>query len=85
MDKELNFKIIIEQDEDGVFVASVPMLPGCHSQGITYEEAIKNIKDAIKLCLKVAKEDPAYAKRINLPAAQFIGIADLSLKIPAFA
>ena len=42
------FYIITEQDDDGFFI-SCPQLPGCYSQGATYEEAQENIKDAIKL------------------------------------
>lgn len=44
----MKFRIIIEQDEDGMFVAECPNLPGCISQGKTRIEAIENIKDAIK-------------------------------------
>ncbi len=44
----MKFAITIEQDEDGVFVASCPTLPGCHSQGKTRKEAIANAKEAIK-------------------------------------
>ncbi len=43
-----NFPIVIEHDKDGYF-ASCPELQGCYSQGDTYEDAIENIKDAIKL------------------------------------
>jgi len=48
----MKFRIVIEQDEDGKFVASAPTLPGCWSQGDTREEAEKNIKDAIEGYLK---------------------------------
>jgi antitoxin HicB len=41
-------RILIEHDEDGVFVAECPALPGCISQGETRQEAIANIRDAIK-------------------------------------
>ena len=41
------FNVVIEQDEDGVYVAEVPSLPGCISQGKSRSEAIKNIKEAI--------------------------------------
>lgn len=41
------FRVLIEQDEDGVFVAECPNLPGCVSQGSTRDEAVENIKDAI--------------------------------------
>lgn len=40
-------RVLIEQDEDGVFVAECPSLPGCVSQGATRDEAVTNIKDAI--------------------------------------
>ena len=43
----MKFRVIIEPDEDGVFVAECPTLPGCISQGATRLEAIANIKDAI--------------------------------------
>ncbi|MFH1246993.1 MAG: type II toxin-antitoxin system HicB family antitoxin [Candidatus Micrarchaeota archaeon] len=43
----MKLRIMIEQDEDGVFVAECTTLPGCISQGKTRDEAIKNIKDAI--------------------------------------
>ena len=43
----LRYRVLIEQDEDGVFVVECPTLPGCVSQGRTRDEAIANIKDAI--------------------------------------
>jgi predicted RNase H-like HicB family nuclease len=43
------FTVVIEQDEDDVYIASCPALQGCYSQGETYEEALDNIKDAIRL------------------------------------
>lgn len=41
------YRVLIEQDEDGIFVAECPSLPGCVSQGATRDEAVTNIKDAI--------------------------------------
>ena len=43
----MRYRVLIEQDEDGVYVAEVPALPGCISQGKTRSEAIDNIKEAI--------------------------------------
>lgn len=43
----MKFRVLIEQDEDGVFVATCPALPGCVSQGKTREEARLNVADAI--------------------------------------
>jgi len=43
----MKYRVLIEEDEDGIFIASVPELPGCISQGKTRDEAINNIKDAV--------------------------------------
>lgn len=48
----MKYRVLIEQDEDGVFVAEVPSLPGCISQGETREQAVENIKEAIALYLE---------------------------------
>lgn len=48
----MNFKIVIQQDEDGRFNVSCPELKGCHSFGDTIEEAQKNIREAIELYLE---------------------------------
>ena len=44
----LRFRVLIEQDEDGMFVVECPNLPGCISQGKTRDEALANIRDAIQ-------------------------------------
>lgn len=51
------FTVIIEQDEDGWLVGSVPALRGCHTQGQNMEELLENIREAILLCLEVEQED----------------------------
>lgn len=43
----MRYRVLIEQDEDGIYVAEVPTLPGCISQGRTRSEAVDNIKEAI--------------------------------------
>ena len=48
--------VVIERDEDGVWVAECPAIPGCVSQGDTKDEAIANIREAIALCLEVRAE-----------------------------
>jgi predicted RNase H-like HicB family nuclease len=48
----MKFRVLIEQDEDGVFVAEVPSLPGCVSQGRTRQEAVDNAKEAIAAYLE---------------------------------
>lgn len=52
----MKFRIILEQDEDKIFVAECPALPGCISQGKTRLEAITNIKDAMKGYLESLKK-----------------------------
>ncbi|HHT9118709.1 MAG TPA: type II toxin-antitoxin system HicB family antitoxin [Candidatus Hypogeohydataceae bacterium YC38] len=52
----MKFLITIFQDEDGMFIAECPAIPGCVSQGKTEEEAEKNIREAIKECLEVRAE-----------------------------
>ena len=43
----MRFRVLLEQDEDGFYIATVPSLPGCISQGKTRKEALTNIKDAM--------------------------------------
>ena len=42
------YRIVIEKDEDGAYIATVPQLPGCVSEGKTRKEALRNVKDAIE-------------------------------------
>jgi len=62
MKKEFN--VVIEKDEDGYFVASVPALRGCHTQAKSLDVLMKRIEEAIELCLEV--EDPV--------SNQFVGV-----------
>jgi predicted RNase H-like HicB family nuclease len=50
------FNVTVGRDEDGVWVVECPSIPGCVSQGTTKEEALENVKDAIRLCLQVRAE-----------------------------
>ena len=52
----MKYRVIIEQDEDGMFTAEVPSLPGCISQGKTRQEALINIKEAIDVYLESLKD-----------------------------
>ncbi|HGY55635.1 MAG TPA: type II toxin-antitoxin system HicB family antitoxin [Caldithrix abyssi] len=52
----MKYRVIIEQDEDGIFVAEVPSLPGCISQGKTRSEAVKNIHEAIEIYIESLKD-----------------------------
>jgi predicted RNase H-like HicB family nuclease len=52
----MKFSVLIEKDEEGGYVVSCPAIKGCHSQGDTIEEALRNIKEAISGCLKTLNE-----------------------------
>ncbi|MCL2288402.1 MAG: type II toxin-antitoxin system HicB family antitoxin [Candidatus Bathyarchaeota archaeon] len=66
----VNYRVIIEQDEDGIFVARVPDLPGCATEGKTREELIVNVKEAIEAYLEALKKDgtpvPIEMMQINV-------------------
>lgn len=47
LETDVKFRVLVEQDEDGTFVAEVPSLPGCVSQGATRDEALRNVQEAI--------------------------------------
>ena len=53
--RAMHYRVIIEQDEDGIFIATCPTLPGCLTQGNTRQEALENIKDAIEGYLESLK------------------------------
>ena len=52
MKRVYDFKVFLEPDETGGYVAVCPSLPGCYSQGETVEEALENVEEAILLCLE---------------------------------
>ncbi len=47
------FDVVIERDAEGYYVASVPQLPGCHTQALSLDEVTRRIREAIELCLEV--------------------------------
>ena len=51
------YTIVIEKDEDGYYVGSVPVLPGCHSQGMSIDQLLDRMQEAIGLWLEVNGED----------------------------
>ncbi len=65
---------MIEQDEDGVYVAECPALKGCYSQGATIEEALENIKDAIRLNI-----EDRQAVGENIPVEVLIEEVEISV------
>jgi len=52
----MKFTVTIDRDESGMWVAECPAIPGCVSQGTTKPKALKNIREAIELCLEVRAE-----------------------------
>jgi predicted RNase H-like HicB family nuclease len=52
----MKFLVAIDRDEDGAWVAECPSIPGCVSQGASREEALRNVKEAIEVCLEVRAE-----------------------------
>jgi len=52
------FDVIVEKDSAGFFVASVPEIPGCHTQAKSLDELMTRIREAIELCLEVQGEPP---------------------------
>ncbi|RJP27862.1 MAG: type II toxin-antitoxin system HicB family antitoxin [Candidatus Omnitrophota bacterium] len=72
------FQVIIEQDEDGFYVADVPALKGCHSQGETFEEALENIREVIEMCIQEIRED---GESIETRYPEVIGIKTLEIAV----
>lgn len=75
-----HFPIIVELDEDGVFIVSCPTFRACHSFGATLDEAMNNIREVIELCLEEQAEEPISN---NI----FVGVRDIEVatKIPVYA
>ena len=73
---QTEYKVIVEKDEDGYLVATVPALPGCYTQAKSPSVLMKRVKDAIKLCLKVAENDAGYRQKMKLVAYEptFVGL-----------
>ncbi|NOT01353.1 MAG: type II toxin-antitoxin system HicB family antitoxin [Phycisphaerales bacterium] len=66
--RRYHLPVLVEQDEDGVFIVSVPTLRGCRTYGYSLDEAMKNIAEAAELCLE--DEQPP-----DQPT--FVGVRDL--------
>ena len=67
-----HFPVVVEQDEDGVYIVSCPQVKGCHSYGKTVDEALTNIREAIELCLQ---DEPQEAQ------PRFIGLREVELEV----
>jgi predicted RNase H-like HicB family nuclease len=75
MEKQvMNFDVLIEQDEDGIYIARVPEIEGCYTQGKTLQEVLERIKEAIEVCLEADKEE------VN--PMRFVGIQRVQVEKP---
>ncbi len=71
-----DFTVLIEQDEDGIYLAKIPEIEGCYTQGKTIEEVLSRIKEAAEVCLEGDKE--------NIVPLKFIGIQKVQIGKPVF-
>jgi predicted RNase H-like HicB family nuclease len=67
-----DFSVIIERDAEGTYVASVPSLRGCHTQGKSLDEVIDRIREAIELCVQTHGADS--------DALEFVGIQKITVR-----
>ncbi len=65
------FDVVIERDEEGLYVASVPQLPGCHTDATSLDDLMVEIREAIELCLEVEGQEPS--------SLEFIGIQRVTI------
>lgn len=77
-DKILHLPILVEQDEDNVYIVSCPVFKGCHSYGKTIDEALINIKEVIDMCIDEEKEKVPEINR-------FIGFREMQVYIKSAA
>jgi predicted RNase H-like HicB family nuclease len=76
--KILHLPILVEQDEDNVYIVSCPVFKGCHSYGKTIDEALANIKEVIDICMDEEKEKVSEINR-------FVGFREMQVIIKAAA
>ncbi|QQR76231.1 MAG: type II toxin-antitoxin system HicB family antitoxin [Holophagales bacterium] len=67
------FDVVVERDEEGIYVASVPALPGCHTQAESLDQLMERIKEAIALCFEVEGDEASNldfvgVQRVSVPA-----------------
>ena len=70
------FNVLIEADEDGGYIGSVPELPGCLTQGDTLDELMSNVREAIELCLEVQAEEESVFKA----ESHFVGVQQITVQ-----
>ena len=60
------FTVVIERDEDGYYIASVPALPGCHTQAKTLDALMKRAREVIQLCLEDEASEPEVLELVGI-------------------
>jgi predicted RNase H-like HicB family nuclease len=71
-DMSVRFSVLVERDEDGYYIASVPELPGCHTQARTLDEMTGRVKEAIELYLET--EGTKTEGKVELVGVQFVEV-----------
>lgn len=77
----IHLPILVEQDEDNIYIVSCPAFRGCHSYGKTVDEALKNIKEVIGLCLEEENENEKQTRVLN----RFIGFRELQISLKSIS
>lgn len=72
-------QVLIQRDEDGIYIASCPAIKGCHSQGKTYEEALENVTEAMELCVEHLAEKSKSGVKDLQDYPKFIATEELSV------
>ncbi|MES2308051.1 MAG: type II toxin-antitoxin system HicB family antitoxin, partial [Verrucomicrobiota bacterium] len=67
------YNVVIELDSEGYYVASVPEMPGCHTQAKSLDQLMKRIKEAVELCLEVNGFKPQ--------TSSFVGVQKISIEV----
>ena len=71
---KMHLPVIVEKDEDGFFVVECPLLKGCYTQGETLDEALKNIREVMDMCLE-EEEDDAISEIASIQEFSFHTVA----------
>jgi predicted RNase H-like HicB family nuclease len=72
--KILHLPILVEQDEDNIYIVSCPVFKGCHSYGNTIDEALANIREVIDMCIEEEKEKVSGINR-------FVGFREIQVSL----
>jgi predicted RNase H-like HicB family nuclease len=74
--KTYHFPVVVEIDEDGIYIVSCPMFKGCHAAGKSIDEALVDLREVVEMCI-----EEQSAENIN----QFIGVREMEITLPVSA